>query len=129
MEIALIGNPNTGKTTLFNNLTDSYATVGNWPGVTVNPKAGRLKGTATDLIDLPGVYALTPLTKDEEVVTLYLLDHCPDLILNVTNAGQLKRNLLLTLEVREFGQPMILDLNMMDEAAQQGQHFDLVALS
>lgn len=129
MEIALIGNPNTGKTTLFNSLTTNYATVGNWTGVTVEKKMGQLKNAAAKLIDLPGVYSLTPLTKDEEVVTRYLLENRPDLILNVTNAGQLKRNLLLTLEVREFGQPMILNLNMIDDLKRQGVAFDFATLS
>lgn len=86
MEIALIGNPNTGKTTLFNSLTNNYATTGNWTGVTVDQKVGTLKHATAKVIDLPGVYSLTPLTRDEEVVTLYLLEHQPDLILNVTNA-------------------------------------------
>lgn len=129
MEIALIGNPNTGKTTLFNSLTNNYATTGNWTGVTVDQKVGTLKHATAKVIDLPGVYSLTPLTRDEEVVTLYLLEHQPDLILNVTNASQLKRNLLLTLEVREFGQPMILNLNMIDDLKRQGQAYDFDTLS
>ncbi len=129
MEIALIGNPNTGKTTLFNSLTNSYATVGNWTGVTVEKKMGQLKNATAKLIDLPGVYSLTPITRDEEVVTRYLLESDPDLILNVTNASQLKRNLLLTLEVRELGAPMILNLNMIDDLKRQGNAFDLATLS
>lgn len=86
--VALLGNPNTGKTTIFNSLTDKYAYVGNWTGVTVEKKLGQIKDS---------------LTKDEAVVTSYLLNDHPDLILNVTNAGQLKRNLLLTIEVLNSG--------------------------
>ena len=92
--VALIGNPNTGKTTLFNSLTDKYAYVGNWTGVTVEKKQGTLKGTDIVIIDLPGVYSLDPLTKDEAVVTNYLMHNQPNMVLNITNASQLKRNLL-----------------------------------
>ena len=101
--VALLGNPNTGKTTIFNSLTDKYAYVGNWTGVTVEKKLGQIKDSAVTLVDLPGVYSLNPLTKDEAVVTSYLLNDHPDLILNVTNAGQLTRNLLLTIEVLNSG--------------------------
>ena len=97
--VALLGNPNTGKTTLFNELTDKYAYVGNWTGVTVEKKMGRIRHSEVEMVDLPGVYSLNPITKDEAVVTNYLLHNHPDLILNVTNASQLKRNLLLSIEV------------------------------
>lgn len=127
--IALIGNPNTGKTTLFNSLTDKYAYVGNWTGVTVEKKQGTLKGTDIAIIDLPGVYSLDPLTKDEAVVTNYLMRHHPDMILNVTNASQLKRNLLLTIEVLELGIPVILVLNMIDDLRRAGLDYDLSILS
>ena len=113
-DVALIGNPNTGKTTLFNSLTDKYAFVGNWTGVTVEKKVGTLKDSDIQVVDLPGTYSLNPLTKDEAVVTNYLLANRPDLILNITNASQLKRNLLLTIEVLERGLPTILILNMID---------------
>lgn len=89
--VALIGNPNTGKTTLFNSLTDKYEYVGNWTRVTVEKKQGLLKGTAVTIIDLPGVYSLDPLTKDEAVVANYLMHNQPNMILNVTNASQLRR--------------------------------------
>lgn len=122
--VALLGNPNTGKTTIFNSLTDKYAYVGNWTGVTVEKKLGQIKDSAVTLVDLPGVYSLNPLTKDEAIVTSYLLNDHPDLILNVTNAGQLKRNLLLTIEVLELGAPVILNLNMIDDLKRQGKYYD-----
>ena len=120
--VALLGNPNTGKTTIFNSLTDKYAYVGNWTGVTVEKKLGQIKDSAVTLVDLPGVYSLNPLTKDEAIVTSYLLNDHPDLILNVTNAGQ--RNLLLTIEVLELGAPVILNLNMIDDLKRQGKYYD-----
>ncbi|MBB1079144.1 ferrous iron transport protein B [Limosilactobacillus sp. STM2_1] len=126
--IALIGNPNTGKTTLFNSLTDKYAYVGNWTGVTVEKKQGNLKGTDIVIIDLPGVYSLDPLTKDEAVVTNYLMHNKPNMILNVTNASQLKRNLLLTIEILELGYPVILVLNMIDDLRRSGYEYDLKLL-
>lgn len=127
--VALVGNPNTGKTTIFNAISDSYADVGNWTGVTVSKKIGHLKGTATQLVDLPGVYSLSPITKDESVVTQYLLTNHPDLILNVTNASQLQRNLLLTIEVCELGIPVLLDLNMIDDLHRTGYTYNLDKLS
>lgn len=127
--IALLGNPNTGKTTLFNELTDKYEYVGNWTGVTVEKKLGKIRHSDTMIVDLPGVYSLNPLTKDEAVVTDYLLHHHPDLVLNVTNASQLKRNLLLSLEVLEFGAPVILVLNMIDDLKRTGRDYDLATLS
>lgn len=127
--IALLGNPNTGKTTLFNELTDKYAYVGNWTGVTVEKKMGQLTDSETMVVDLPGIYSLNPLTKDEAVATDYLLTGHPDLILNVTNAGQLKRNLLLTIELLESGIPVVLALNMLDDLQQSPFLFDLPTLA
>lgn len=126
--VALVGNPNTGKTTIFNAISDSYANVGNWTGVTVSKKVGHLKGTNTQLVDLPGVYSLSPITKDESVVTQYLLTNHPDLILNVANASQLQRNLLLTIEVCELGVPVLLDLNMIDDLHRTGYTYNLAKL-
>lgn len=126
--VALIGNPNTGKTTLFNSLTDRYEYVGNWTGVTVEKKQGLLKGTDVTIIDLPGVYSLDPLTKDEAVVADYLMHNQPNMILNVTNASQLRRNLLLTIEVLELGYPVILVLNMIDDLRRTGYDYDLGVL-
>ena len=127
--VALIGNPNTGKTTLFNSLTDKYAYVGNWTGVTVEKKQGHLKGTDIAVIDLPGAYSLDPITKDEAVVANYLLHNQPDLILNVTNASQLRRNLLLTIETLELGYPVILILNMIDDLKKTGYDYDTELLT
>lgn len=127
--VALIGNPNTGKTTLFNSLTDKYAYVGNWTGVTVEKKQGHLKGTDITIIDLPGAYSLDPITKDEGVVANYLLHNQPDLILNVTNASQLRRNLLLTIETLELGYPVILILNMIDDLKKTGYDYDTKLLT
>lgn len=127
--VALIGNPNTGKTTLFNSLTNKYAYVGNWTGVTVEKKVGTLKDSAVQIVDLPGAYSLNPLTKDEAVVTTYLLHNRPDLILNITNASQLKRNLLLTIQVLERGIPAILILNMIDDLKRSGRSYNLDLLS
>ncbi|MDO4903729.1 MAG: ferrous iron transport protein B [Limosilactobacillus sp.] len=129
INVALIGNPNTGKTTLFNSLTDKYAFVGNWTGVTVEKKVGTLKNSDIQIVDLPGAYSLNPITKDEAVVSSYLLENIPDLILNITNASQLKRNLLLTVEVLERGLPVILILNMIDDLRRLGQSYDLELLA
>lgn len=127
--VAFIGNPNTGKTTIFNAISDQYAYVGNWTGVTVEKKVGHLKGSATQLVDLPGIYSLSPLTKDEAVVTNYLLNNQPDLVLNVINANQLQRNLLLTIELIERGCPMIVDLNMIDDLHRSGYDVDTEKLA
>ena len=127
--VALLGNPNTGKTTLFNELTDKYAYVGNWTGVTVEKKMGKIKHSDIEVVDLPGVYSLSPITKDEAVVTNYLLTNHPDLILNVTNASQLKRNLLLSIEVLEFGTPVIIALNMIDDLKRTGHYYDFDTLT
>lgn len=120
MEIALLGNPNTGKTSLFNNLTGSYEYVGNWSGVTVEKKIGVLKNKKAKLIDLPGVYSLNPLSRDEGVVTRFLLSDECDKLLNIVDASQLERNLHLTLQLIEFGKPLIISLNMMDVAKRRG---------
>lgn len=126
--IALLGNPNTGKTTIFNELTDRYAYVGNWAGVTVEKKQGKLKHSEIMLVDLPGIYSLNPITKDEAVAIHYLLTGSPDAILNVTNASQLKRNLLLSIELLEFGIPVTLSLNMIDDLTRTGVTYDLAVL-
>ncbi len=107
MEIALIGNPNTGKTSLFNNLTGSYEYVGNWSGVTVEKKVGVFKNNIGRLIDLPGVYTLNPLSKDEGVVTSFFLNESVDSFLNILDASQLERNLHLTLQLLEFEKPAL----------------------
>ncbi|WP_462408884.1 ferrous iron transport protein B [Neobacillus sp. Marseille-QA0830] len=129
MEIALIGNPNTGKTSLFNNLTGSYEYVGNWSGVTVEKKVGVFKNNLGQLIDLPGVYTLNPLSKDEGVVTSFFLNESVDRLLNILDASQLERNMHLTLQLLEFKKPMLIGLNMIDVAAKRGIHIDTRKLS
>lgn len=125
MKIALIGNPNTGKTSLFNNLTGSYEYVGNWSGVTVEKKVGIFKNNLGKLIDLPGVYTLNPLSKDEGVVTSFFLHDHVDTLLNIIDASQLERNLHLTIQLLEFEKPMIIGLNMIDVARNRGIQIDV----
>jgi ferrous iron transport protein B len=129
MEIALIGNPNTGKTSLFNNLTGSYEYVGNWSGVTVEKKVGVFKNNIGQLIDLPGVYTLNPLSKDEGVVTSFFLNESVDRLLNILDASQLERNLHLTLQLLEFEKPALIGLNMIDVANKRGIHIDASKLA
>ncbi|MEH7109889.1 ferrous iron transport protein B [Bacillus sp. JJ1764] len=129
MEIALIGNPNTGKTSLFNNLTGSYEYVGNWSGVTVEKKVGVFKKNIGHLIDLPGVYTLNPLSKDEGVVTSFFLNDSVDRLLNILDASQLERNLHLTLQLLEFEKPVLIGLNMVDVANKRGIHIDVQKLA
>ncbi|WP_071459048.1 ferrous iron transport protein B [Bacillus massilinigeriensis] len=129
MEIALIGNPNTGKTSLFNQLTGSYEYVGNWSGVTVEKKVGTIKNGQNQLIDLPGVYTLSPLSKDEGVVTRFFLTESFDRLLNIVDASQLKRNLQLTVQLLEFGAPIVIGLNMVDVASGRGIKIDNSKLS
>src|SRR3954451_16882136 len=129
MEIALIGNPNTGKTSLFNNLTGSYEYVGNWSGVPVEKKVGVFKNNIGRLIDLPGVYTLNPLSKDEGVVTSFFLNESIDRLLNILDASQLERNLHLTLQLLEFEKPTLIGLNMIDVANKRGIQIDAPKLS
>ncbi|KIY21838.1 ferrous iron transporter B [Mesobacillus subterraneus] len=129
MNIALIGNPNTGKTSLFNNLTGSYEYVGNWSGVTVEKKVGLFKNGKDQLIDLPGVYSLNPLSKDEGVVTNFFLEESFEKLLNILDASQLRRNLHLTLQLLEYGAPVTVGLNMLDVAKNRGIQIDIEKLS
>ncbi|WP_415813011.1 ferrous iron transport protein B [Mesobacillus thioparans] len=129
MNIALIGNPNTGKTSLFNNLTGSYEYVGNWSGVTVEKKVGLFKNGKDQLIDLPGVYTLNPLSKDEGVVTNFFLEESFEKLLNILDASQLRRNLHLTLQLLEYGAPITVGLNMLDVAKNRGIQIDIDRLS
>jgi ferrous iron transport protein B len=129
MEIALIGNPNTGKTSLFNNLTGSYEYVGNWSGVTVEKKVGVFKKNIGRLIDLPGVYTLNPLSRDEGVVTSFFLNESVDRFLNILDASQLERNLHLTLQLLEFEKPALIGLNMIDVASKRGINIEAAKLS
>lgn len=128
-QIALLGNPNIGKTSLFNQLTGSYEYVGNWSGVTVEEKVGLLKNKQAKLVDLPGTYSLTPLSRDERVVSEFLLQNNFHSIVNIVDASQLQRNLHLTIELLEFGKPLLIGLNMMDVAESRGMHINVEKLS
>ena len=109
IKIALAGNPNCGKTTLFNELTGSSQYVGNWPGVTVEKKEGRLKGHDNVIIqDLPGIYSLSPYTLEETVTRKYLINEKPDVILNIIDGTNLERNLYLTTQLIEVGLPVVI---------------------
>ena len=115
IRIALAGNPNSGKTTLFNKLTGSNQFVGNGPGVTVEKKEGRLiVNKEVILTDLPGIYSLSPYTLEEVVARNYLIEEKPDAILNIVDATNLERNLYLTTQLTELGIPVVIALNMMD---------------
>ena len=121
IKIALAGNPNCGKTTLFNALTGANQFVGNWPGVTVEKKEGRLKGEKDVIItDLPGIYSLSPYTMEEVVARNVLIDQRPDALLNIIDATNLERNLYLTTQLAELGIPMVVALNMMDVVRKNG---------
>lgn len=135
MKIALIGNPNCGKTTLFNRLTGSTAHVGNWPGVTVEKREGVYKGLKKqtqermEIVDLPGIYSLSPYTPEEIVSRNFMIDERPDLIINIVDATNLERNLYLTTQVLEADVPVIVALNMMDAVKRNGDEIDQAALS
>ncbi|MDY3071679.1 MAG: FeoB small GTPase domain-containing protein, partial [Eubacteriales bacterium] len=130
IRIALAGNPNCGKTTLFNALTGSNQYVGNWPGVTVEKKEGRLKKNSDVFIaDLPGIYSLSPYTLEEVVAREYLTMERPDAILNIVDGTNLERNLYLTTQLAELGIPMVVAVNMMDLVRKNGDKLDLRQLS
>lgn len=130
IRIALAGNPNCGKTTLFNELTGSSQYVGNWPGVTVEKKDGILKGHKDVIIqDLPGIYSLSPYTLEEKVARNYLVNEQPDVILNIIDGTNLERNLYLTTQLVEIGLPMIVAINMMDLVKKNGDIIDFDKLS
>ncbi|MBC3888663.1 ferrous iron transport protein B [Acetobacterium paludosum] len=129
-KVALAGNPNSGKTTLFNCLTGSNLYVGNWPGVTVEKKEGDLKNTSEKitLVDLPGIYSLAPYSMDEIVSRNFLLEERPDLIINIIDASNIERNLYLTTQLMELDCPMVGALNMMDVVQKKGVEIDVDAL-
>ena len=130
LRIALAGNPNSGKTTLFNALTGSNQFVGNWPGVTVEKKEGKLKGHDGVIItDLPGIYSLSPYTLEEVVARNYLIGTRPDAILNIIDGTNLERNLYLTTQLTELGIPVVLAVNMMDVVRKNGDKIDTTELS
>ena len=130
IKIALAGNPNTGKTTLFNALTGSNQYVGNWPGVTVEKKEGMLKNRKdVTITDLPGIYSLSPYTLEEVVARNYLIQARPDVILNIIDGTNLERNLYLTTQLMELGIPVVIAVNMMDIVSKNGDRLDTVKLS
>ena len=129
IRIALAGNPNSGKSTLFNALTGANQYVGNWPGVTVEKKEGKLKGQSDVVItDLPGIYSLSPYTLEEVVARNYLIQELPDAILNIVDATNLERNLYLTTQITELGIPVVIALNMMDVVRKNGDKIDIKKL-
>lgn len=129
-KIALAGNPNCGKTTMFNDMTGSSQYVGNWPGVTVEKKEGKLKANKQAIIqDLPGIYSLSPYTLEEVVSRNYLVTQHPDAMINIVDASNLERNLYLTTQLLEIGVPMVIALNMMDLVRKNGDKIDVAKLS
>lgn len=125
-KFALAGNPNSGKTTLFNSLTGSTAHVGNWPGVTVDKKEGVYKkfDEPISIVDLPGIYSLSPYTPEEVIARNFILDEKPDCVINIVDATNLERNLYLTTQIMEIDVPVIIALNMMDEVEKSGDSID-----
>ncbi|HBG56021.1 MAG TPA: ferrous iron transporter B, partial [Ruminococcaceae bacterium] len=130
IKIALAGNPNCGKTTMFNDLTGSSQYVGNWPGVTVEKKEGRFKGHGDVIItDLPGIYSLSPYTLEEVVSRNYIVNEKPDAVIDLVDGTNLERNLYLTTQVLEMNAPVVIALNMMDVVKKSGDKIDVQKLS
>ncbi|WP_129599066.1 ferrous iron transport protein B [Anaerophilus nitritogenes] len=129
--IALAGNPNSGKTTLFNALTGARHSVGNWPGVTVEKKEGKVKYKDHNMIavDLPGTYSLSPYSLEEMIARNYIVDESPDVVINIVDASNIERNLYLSMQLIELGKPVVLALNMMDMAEKRGYKINVEKLS
>ncbi len=131
-QYALIGNPNAGKTTLFNELTGASQHVGNWPGVTVEKKVGELRrvfGREAQIVDLPGIYSLNPHSAEERVSRSFIIEDKPDVVINIVEATNIERSLFLTCQIAELGVPIVVALNMMDEARREGDAIDTDKLS
>jgi len=129
IKIALVGNPNSGKTTLFNALTGSNQFVGNWPGVTIEKKEGKVKNYENVVVtDLPGIYSLSPYTLEEVVTRDYLTNERPDAILNIVDGTNLERNIYLTTQLIETGIPVVIAINMMDVIKKKGDKIDTISL-
>ena len=124
MKIALVGNQNSGKTTLFNLLTGTNQKIGNWPGVTIERKVGKIKDLGDDLVDLPGIYSLSPYTVEEEVSRKFVLEDKPDVIINIVDATSIERSLYLTTQLMELDTKVIIALNMADRLEKKGIHID-----
>ena len=129
LTIALAGNPNSGKTTMFNKLTGANQRVGNWPGVTIDRKVGKIRGTDYELVDLPGIYSLSPYSPEEIVSRNFLIEDRPDAVINIVDATNLERNLFLTLQIIDTGIPTVIALNMMDQIRKLGDQIDVEKLS
>ncbi|AKN31079.1 iron transporter FeoB [Clostridium carboxidivorans P7] len=130
IKIGLAGNPNCGKTTMFNELTGSSQYVGNWPGVTVEKKGGKLKGNKdVEIVDLPGIYSLSPYTLEEVVTRNFMINDKPDAVINIVDASNIERNLYLTTQILELGIPTVIALNMMDVVEKNGDKIDIDKLS
>lgn len=130
LTIALVGNPNSGKTTLFNSLTGANQYVGNWPGVTIEKKEGKLKGNKEiSIMDLPGIYSLSPYSLEEVITRDYIINERPDVIIDIVDGSNLERNLYLTTQLAEIGIPIVIGLNMMDIVKKNNDKVDLLKLS
>lgn len=129
-KLAIVGNPNVGKSVIFNNLTGVYVTVSNYPGTTVGISRGRMKigNKIVEVIDTPGMYSLLPITEEERIGRSILLNECPDAVIHIVDAKNLERMLPFTLQLIEAGLPLILVLNIMDEAERIGIHIDAAKL-
>ena len=130
LSVALTGNPNTGKSTIFNELTGARQKIGNWPGVTVDKKVGIIEhnGRKISVVDLPGTYSINARSQEEKVVSDYFQTNKPDIVVNIIDASNIARNLILTVQLMENGIPLILNLNMMDEAERHGIKIDMKKL-
>lgn len=129
-KFALVGNPNCGKTTMFNEITGSTQYVGNWPGVTVEKKEGKARNLKEDvkIIDLPGIYSLSPYSMEEIIARDYIIDEKPDVVINIVDSSNIERNLYLTMQLMEMGVPVVIALNMMDMVAARGDKIDVKGL-